>query len=82
MSGIVWLVIGYALGTIVSGAFYLLTIDKFYVGNLREDKSIPEEPYYFMEIDQGRSGRLASNKFVLLRVERQNYIQKEDKANA
>lgn len=77
MSGWLWLVVGYALGTLISGIIYLITVDKYYVGNLREDRSIPEEPYYFMEIAGGRFDRLAKNKFALLRVTHQNYIQEK-----
>ena len=77
MSGWLWLVIGYTLGTLVSGIIYLITVDKYYVGNLREDRSIPEEPYYFMEIASGRFDRLAKNKFALLRVTHQNYIREK-----
>ena len=79
MAGWILFLIGFALGIFLPGVFFVLIFDKWYAGKLREDRSIPDEPYYFMEIDQGRSGRLASNKFVMLRIERQNYIQKEDK---
>ena len=71
----IWFVIGYFIGTIVSGAIYLLTVDKYWVGILREDRSIPEEPYYFMEISAGRAERLKKNKFALLLIRRENYIK-------
>ena len=74
-----WLIIGIAIGVIVgvliSGVCCLLVVDCYYVGNLREDRSIPEEPYYFMEIGNGRLERLKRNRFALLRVVRENYMQ-------
>lgn len=78
MSWWVWLIIGVIFGTLVSGVTYFLAIDKYYVGNLREDRSIPEEPYYFMEISKGRFGRLSKNRFALLRVVRENYEETGD----
>lgn len=74
MSGWVWFVIGYAVGVLVECLIFLLSIDRYYVGRLREDRSIPEEPYYFMEIDSGRFERLKKNRFALLRIARENYM--------
>ena len=79
MSWWIWMIIGFVLGTLVSGVLFFLSIDKFWVGNLREDRSIPEEPYYFMEIGQGRFERLSRNNFALLRIIRQNYTEENSK---
>ena len=77
----VWFWIGFAVGfllacVVCAGALGVL-VDKWYAGNLREDRSIPEEPYYFMEIAPGRFRKLSTNNTVLLRVKRENYIPSE-----
>lgn len=81
MSIFAWFVIGFFVGVIISGLIYLLTVDKYWIGNLREDRSIPEEPYYFMEIVNGRYERLKTNRFALLRIIRQNYMDKGGEAD-
>ncbi len=73
MNTILSFICGYFAGTIVLGIFLFLSLDKYYVGDLREDRSIPEEPYYFMEIGAGRFDRLKRNRFALLKIVRENY---------
>ena len=74
----VWFWVGFAVGFLLAGIIFAgalgVLVDKWYAGNLREDRSIPEEPYYFMEIAPGRFQKLGTNNSVLLRVKRENYI--------
>lgn len=82
MSIDVWFWIGYAIGFLMASVVCViaigLLIDKWYAGNLREDRSIPEEPYYFMEIAPGRLKKLGMNDTILLRVKREDYIQTKE----
>lgn len=71
--------IGLVTGVLSSGVLiWLLTIpliiDKWYVGTLNRDESIPNEPYYFMEIDEDKHEKLEKNKHVLLMVRKKNYL--------
>lgn len=73
--------IAFAVGAFVGVAFLglavLYAIGKWYVGDLREDNSTGDErPYYFMEIAQGAISHVRTNRFVLLRVKRENYVTK------
>ena len=73
----VWLglAVGVFIGLGISMAIVLVMIGTWYIGDLREDRSSDDErPYYFMEIGKGASGRMRRNRFVLLRVKRENYI--------
>ena len=74
----IWL--GFAVGAFCAGVVclivFLFLIGTWYLGDLREDRSDdPEKPYYFMELGKGASFRMMKNKFVLLRVRRENYIK-------
>ena len=70
--------IGMIVAGIVFAIIFIAYIGKWYIGDLREDRSSGDErPYYFMEIAQGGYRHLKSNKFVLLRVKRENYIKEE-----
>lgn len=69
---------GFFIGILVFGLIFLYLIGNWYIGDLREDRSGGEEkPYYFMEIANGASGHLRKNRFVILRVKRENYIQNQ-----
>ena len=74
----IWLgaITGIFIASAVWGFVYLAVIGKWYVGDLREDRSSGDErPLYFMEIAQGGYRHMQSNKFVLLRIKRENYIK-------
>lgn len=45
----------------------------YFVGTLRVDRSDPDEPYMFLELDKG-IGSISSKKHVILRVKLENYI--------
>ena len=53
---------------------FVIVVDKWYVGSIREDRSIPEEPYFFMEISPGRFEKIARNNHVIFNVKRENYM--------
>lgn len=71
--------IGLGCGVLVMAGISVLVvfllIDKWHVGTLNLDESIPEEPYYFMEVSAGSQDKLKSNRLVLLRVSKRNYIR-------
>lgn len=70
--------VGLFVGAVALGIIVLFLIGKWYVGDLREDKSFDDElPSYFMEIAQGGYSRMKKNDFVLLRIRRENYVQKD-----
>lgn len=72
------LFVGIFISSMVFGIGCIAYLGKWYIGDLREDRSSGDErPYYFMEIAQGGYRHLQSNKFVLLRVKRENYIKEE-----
>ena len=77
----IWL--GFIVGCFVTGVIAMIivmcVIGKWYIGDLREDRSVGEgEPYHFMEIAKGAARQLQTNRFVLLRVKRENYIHEGD----
>lgn len=45
------------------------------IGNLREDRSDPDSPYYFLEIDKGFFNELNTRETITLRVLRENYLK-------
>lgn len=48
------------------------------IGNLREDRSDPEEPpYLFLELEQGGLDLIQKSEYVTLRVRRENYLPRE-----
>ena len=74
-----WLAVGVGafIGCLIFGIICLLGIGSWYVGDLREDRSSgDDQPYYFMEISHGALSRVKKNRFVLLRVKREDYIAK------
>ena len=75
-----FILVGAVVGGTIAFLVFLFVIGKWYVGNLREDRSFGEgDPYYFMEIANGALGQVKKNRFVLLRVRRENYIQEDRK---
>ena len=65
---------GFLSAVIVLIFVFGLFVDSWYAGDLREDRSNPEEPYYFMEVAPGRGQKLSKNRKILLKVKRENYI--------
>lgn len=45
----------------------------YFVGSLRVDKSDPDQPYMFLELDKGM-GNITSKKHVILKVKLENFI--------
>lgn len=73
----IWIVLitGVFIGAVAALLIFLVIIGGWYIGDLREDRSDdPEKPYYFMEISNGASWRIRKNKFVLLKIRRENYL--------
>lgn len=75
-----WLAVavGVFIGCVISLIVFLFLIGTWYLGDLREDRSTEDDkPYYFMEVSKGAAGRMGVNKFVLLKVKRENYVKPE-----
>ena len=66
---------GVFVGGICVAAVAALIAGRWYVGTLREDRSEPTEPYYFLEIPRGGMRRLSGLKHVILNVKRENYLK-------
>ena len=75
----VTLIAGIGFGILISIAVLFLMVDRWYVGTLREDRSDPSEPYYFLEIPKGGLQRMSRLKHVILSVKRENYIEPDTK---
>lgn len=68
---VVMLLIGVVIGYILA---CIITAHRSTVGNLRVDRSIPdEEPYLFLELNSG-VGDITRRKYVTLVVKNENYI--------
>lgn len=53
-------------------------LERACIGNLREDRSDPEEPpYLFLELEQGGFESIQQAEYVTLRVRRENYLPRE-----
>lgn len=77
----IWLgvAVGLFIGLVFSMIVSLLIVGKWYVGDLREDHSSGDErPYYFMEIARGGYRQMQKNRFVLLRIKRENYVSQSN----
>ena len=71
---VIYILIGMVIGILLACAIWMLACEQWFVGTLREDRSIPEDPpYWFMEILRGREKHLTKNRFALLRIRRENY---------
>ena len=74
-----YVVCGVIAGAGLASIVWMLLCEKWFIGDLREDQSIPDDPpFYFMEIRQGCYEYLKKGKFVLLRVRRENYMKSGD----
>lgn len=76
MKLIIGLIAGIIIGAVFVAVFMLLMIESWEVGSLNLDASIPNEPYYFMEVDKGKAERLAKNRRIILKVKKSNYMDK------
>jgi hypothetical protein len=74
-----WLTLAVGIGFGIVGTLSVIALiaGRWYIGTLREDRSDPSEPYYFMEIPKGGMRRLSGLNHVILNVKRENYV-KED----
>jgi hypothetical protein len=75
---LIGILIGLGAGVVVTAITVSLLIDRWYVGNLNLDASIPEEPYYFIEVSRGMTHKLSKNKHVLLNVRKSNYEDRKE----
>jgi hypothetical protein len=67
---------GIGFGIVGTMVVVALIAGRWYIGSLREDRSDPSEPYYFMEIPKGGLQRMGRLKHVILNIKRENYIDK------
>ena len=72
---IIAVVIGFIFGLFVAVFVAAAILGTWFIGSLNEDRSIPDEPYYFMEISRGGADKMRKNKHVLLKVKRENYVK-------
>ena len=73
----IWLgvAVGAFIGVFVMVVVVLWVVGIWYIGDLREDRSSGDErPYYFMEVAKGAYRQMQKNRFVLLRIRHDNYI--------
>ena len=57
---------------------YLVVLKPNPVGNLRIDRSDPDdEPYLFLEIERGKLEDIRDKRMIFLRVLNQNYITRK-----
>ena len=72
------LIIGIVIGLVVGAAAgYLIEwhiTERACIGCLREDRSDPDEPYLFLEVDKGGIEKMRNSKHVKLRVKLENYV--------
>ena len=76
----VWIIFaaGAFIACVICLIVFLFLVGTWYLGDLREDRSDdPGKPYYFMELGKGASYRIMKNKFVLLRIRRENYVKQK-----
>jgi hypothetical protein len=80
MDIVIGFVVGVFVGAVVCMLVFLFLIGSWYLGDLREDRSDEdsEKPYYFMELAKGSSFRLMKNRFVLLKIKRENYARNNE----
>lgn len=69
--------IGYILAFLL-GTFSALYLVSFLVmGTLRIDTSDEDGPFLFLEVDKDKAGALSRSEYVILRVDRSNYISQK-----
>lgn len=74
---------GAIFGIVALGAAFSINLNRLIdrhvktIGTLRIDRSDPDGPYMFLEIDSGKSHLIDTNEFVTMRVEHESYIPRE-----
>lgn len=75
--------LGVIFGIVALGAAFSINLNRLInrhvetIGTLRIDRSDPDGPYMFLEIDSGKSHLIDTNEFVTMRVEHESYIPRE-----
>ena len=68
------MIIAFLVGVLIGTILYAIAIKTASVGTLRIDQSDPEDlPYLFLELKKNLNN-IASNKYVIMEVKRENYI--------
>ena len=68
------LIIAFLAGVLIGTIIYAIAVKTASVGTLRIDQSDPEDsPYLFLELDKTLP-TIVSKKYVIMKVERKNYI--------
>ena len=68
------LIIAFLVGVLIGTIIYAIAVKTASIGTLRIDQSDPDDsPYLFLEIKQGVNV-ISSKKYVIMKVERKNYI--------
>ena len=68
------MIIAFLVGVLIGTILYAIAIKTASVGTLRIDQSDPEDsPYLFLELKKNVNN-IASNKYVIMKVKRENYI--------
>lgn len=68
------MIIAFLVGVLVGTILYAISIKTASVGTLRIDQSDPDDsPYLFLELKKN-VGNIASHKYVIMEVKRENYI--------
>lgn len=68
------MIIAFLVGVLIGTILYTIAIKTASVGTLRIDQSDPEDsPYLFLELKKNVNN-IASNKYVIMKVKRENYI--------
>lgn len=68
------MIIVFLAGVLIGTIIYAIAVKTASVGTLRIDQSDPEDsPYLFLELDKSIN-LITSKKYILMKVERKNYI--------
>ena len=68
------MIIAFLVGVLIGTILYAIAMKTASVGTLRIDQSDPEDsPYLFLELKKNVNN-IASNKYVIMKVKRENYI--------
>lgn len=74
---IVLYILGVLLGVLL-GLFIAKFLNPKVVGNLRVDRSDPDDrPYLFLEIFPGKRDSILTDDYITLRIRRENYISRD-----
>ena len=63
----------FAFGIVVGGVIAFILNHRHCYGYLRIDRSDPDGPYLFLELNESVES-VAANKFVLLQVKQENFL--------